>query len=57
MLDDWVLNETFREKHLRNWLVNLSGKKDGFKELDLLQEHHNFWLKVTRTASPPSSAY
>jgi hypothetical protein len=57
LLDDWVLNETFREKHLRNWLVNLSGKKDGFKELDLLQEHHNFWLKVTRTASPPSSAY
>jgi hypothetical protein len=26
--------------------VNLSGKPNGWKELDLLQEHHNFWLKV-----------
>lgn len=29
-----------------NWLANLSGRPDGFKELDLLQEHQNFWLKV-----------
>ncbi|KAF6744344.1 hypothetical protein DFP72DRAFT_1177189 [Ephemerocybe angulata] len=31
---------------LRNWLVNLTGRKNGFKEIDMLQEHHNFWLKV-----------
>lgn len=37
----------FREAWLVNWLANLSGKPDGFKEMDLLQEHQNFWLKVT----------
>ena len=31
---------------LMNWLANLSGKVDGFKEMDLLQEHQNFWAKV-----------
>jgi hypothetical protein len=31
---------------LKNWLANLSDKVDGFKEMDLLQEHHNFWTKV-----------
>jgi len=31
---------------LNNWLANTSGKPDGFKEIDLLQEHFNFWLKV-----------
>jgi hypothetical protein len=29
-----------------NWLANLSGKCNGFKEMDLLQEHQNFWVKV-----------
>lgn len=29
-----------------NWLANLSNKPDGFKEMDLLQEHFNFWAKV-----------
>lgn len=29
-----------------NWLVNLSGKPGHFKELDLLQEHENFFIKV-----------
>jgi hypothetical protein len=31
---------------LNNWLVNLSGKADRWHELDLLQEHLNFWIKV-----------
>ena len=35
-----------REAFLDNWLVNLSGRENGFKEVDLLQEHHNFWAKV-----------
>lgn len=30
-----------------NWLANLSNKPDGFKEMDLLQEHFNFWAKVS----------
>ena len=32
---------------LKNWLANLSGKVNGFKEMDLLQEHQNFWAKVS----------
>jgi hypothetical protein len=30
-----------------NWLANLSGLENGFKEMDLLQEHQNFWDKVS----------
>lgn len=29
-----------------NWLVNTSGQPGRFKELDLLQEHENFYIKV-----------
>ena len=29
-----------------NWLVNMSGKPGHFKELDLLQEHKNYYIKV-----------
>lgn len=35
-----------RKFFLHNWLVNLSGMVDKFKENDLLQEHQNFWVKV-----------
>ncbi|KAF9475260.1 hypothetical protein BDN70DRAFT_915054 [Pholiota conissans] len=38
---------------LNNWLANLSGKENGFKEMDLLQEHQNFWLKVQQEFSTP----
>ncbi|KAE9388612.1 hypothetical protein BT96DRAFT_1073185 [Gymnopus androsaceus JB14] len=38
--------EQFQKLFLHNWLVNLTGKADGFKEVNLLQEHSNFWLKV-----------
>lgn len=34
-----------------NWLVNTSGKPGRFKELDLLQEHENFYIKVFFFAS------
>ncbi|KAI0311082.1 hypothetical protein OF83DRAFT_1069420 [Amylostereum chailletii] len=30
---------------LDNWLVNLKGRRNGFTEMDLMQEHHNFWLE------------
>lgn len=30
---------------LNNWLVNLAGKRGHFLELDLMQEHFNFWLE------------
>ncbi|THV04154.1 hypothetical protein K435DRAFT_851149 [Dendrothele bispora CBS 962.96] len=39
---------TFPEK--LSWLVNLTGKADGFKEVDLLQEHQNFWAKIIFSA-------
>ena len=29
-----------------NWLVNPTGKKNAFVEVDLMQEHLNFWIKV-----------
>ncbi|KAJ6538763.1 hypothetical protein B0H10DRAFT_1971319 [Mycena sp. CBHHK59/15] len=38
------------EAYLNNWLVNLTGKINGFKEIDLLQEHQNFWAKVIYNA-------
>ncbi|KAK0435753.1 hypothetical protein EV421DRAFT_1716489 [Armillaria borealis] len=39
-----------RDTILDNWLVNLTGRSDGFKEVDLLQEHQNFWAKVIYNA-------
>ena len=36
----------FSDGFLKNWLANLSGKVNGFKEMDLLQEHQNVWAKV-----------
>ncbi|KAF8455018.1 hypothetical protein JB92DRAFT_3161913 [Gautieria morchelliformis] len=41
--------DTLREIFLNNWLVNLTGKPQKWKEVDLLQEHHNFWAKVIYT--------
>ncbi|KAK1230299.1 hypothetical protein PQX77_006614 [Marasmius sp. AFHP31] len=31
---------------LNNWLVNTTGKENRFLEVDLLQEHLNYWIKV-----------
>ncbi|KAK6987846.1 hypothetical protein R3P38DRAFT_2805309 [Favolaschia claudopus] len=39
-----------RELYLMNWLVNLTGKLLGFKPVDLLQEHQNFWAKIIYNA-------
>ncbi|KAK1235663.1 hypothetical protein PQX77_001105 [Marasmius sp. AFHP31] len=30
---------------LNNWLLNLQGKDDSFVEVDLVQEHLNYWIK------------
>ncbi|KAJ7762285.1 hypothetical protein DFH07DRAFT_739385 [Mycena maculata] len=35
---------------LHNWLVNLTGRPYSFKEVDLLQEHQNFWAKIIYNA-------
>ena len=39
--------ECCRKAHLMNWLVNTSGKPGHFKEVDLLQEHENYYIKVS----------
>lgn len=41
-----VFSREQREAILNNWLVNISGKPGRWHELDLLQEHLNFWIKV-----------
>ncbi|KAJ7310180.1 hypothetical protein DFH08DRAFT_718888, partial [Mycena albidolilacea] len=41
---------SLRDAYLNNWLVNLTGKIRAFKEIDLLQEHQNFWAKVVYNA-------
>ena len=32
---------------LKNWLLNPTGHRDSFVEIDLVQEHLNFWVKVS----------
>ena len=32
---------------LKNWLLNTTGHTDSFVEIDLVQEHLNFWIKVS----------
>ncbi|KAJ7778871.1 hypothetical protein B0H14DRAFT_3587064 [Mycena olivaceomarginata] len=44
------MHPKLREAYLMNWLANLTGKLLGFKEMDLLQEHQNFWLKIIYNA-------
>ena len=41
-----VYPKKLREALLDNWLVNPSGEPHRWHELDLLQEHLNFWIKV-----------
>ena len=40
-----------------NRLANLTNKPNGFKEMDLLQEHFNFWAKVTFPSPLNSNSY
>lgn len=44
VLYEW--SEELRKAIFMNWLVNPSGLPGHFHELDLLQEHLNFWLKL-----------
>ena len=41
---------------LGNWLVNPTGKENSFVELDLMQEHLNYWIKVRRDCHAHSLA-
>ncbi|QRV94684.1 hypothetical protein RhiJN_22702 [Ceratobasidium sp. AG-Ba] len=42
---------------LSNMLVNMTGKKNGWKEVDLLQEHMNYWIKVIYKARGPNATW
>ncbi|TDL27967.1 hypothetical protein BD410DRAFT_739310 [Rickenella mellea] len=44
------MDEKKRNAFMMNWLVNLTGHAGGFKEVDLLQGHQNFWAKVIYNA-------
>ncbi|EDR02124.1 uncharacterized protein LACBIDRAFT_332685 [Laccaria bicolor S238N-H82] len=46
IMDLKMMDPQLRNAWLMNWLANLTGKANGFKEVDLLQEHQNFWAKV-----------
>ncbi|KAF8211168.1 hypothetical protein K438DRAFT_1958305 [Mycena galopus ATCC 62051] len=46
-----------KELYLVNWLVNLTGKIFGFKPVDLLQEHQNFWAKIIYNAKGTNKSW
>ncbi|PBK60341.1 hypothetical protein ARMSODRAFT_856122, partial [Armillaria solidipes] len=35
-----------RDIALKNWLVNTTGRSYAFVEVDLMQEHMNYWIKM-----------
>lgn len=41
----WEYKPELREAIFKNWLVNLHGAPGHFIEMDLMQEHFNFWLE------------
>ncbi|KAK0235252.1 hypothetical protein EDD85DRAFT_954792 [Armillaria nabsnona] len=46
-----TMDQCLCHAYMMNWLANLTSKPNGFKEMDLLQEHQNFWLKVIYSGS------
>ena len=49
----YLLNLNLNRKIiLHNWLVNPTGRSNGFVEIDLMQEHLNFWIKVMSGKNP-----
>lgn len=41
----WECKPELRDAILQNWVVNRTGEPGHFLEMDLLQEHSNFWLE------------
>ncbi|KAI1783591.1 hypothetical protein LXA43DRAFT_320644 [Ganoderma leucocontextum] len=44
------MDPKLRQAFLMNWLVNLTGQPNAWKEVDLLEEHQNFWAKIIYNA-------
>ncbi|EIM86401.1 uncharacterized protein STEHIDRAFT_57738, partial [Stereum hirsutum FP-91666 SS1] len=47
----------FRDIIIKNWLLNPTGKDNAFVEVDLVQEHLNFWIKVIYKADGDSHSW
>ena len=37
----------YRDIVLNNWLLNPTGNPNSWVEIDLMQEHLNYWIKVS----------
>ncbi|KAJ6484129.1 hypothetical protein C8R45DRAFT_1099276 [Mycena sanguinolenta] len=48
--EDYAKDPILQKFFLHNWLVNLTGHMFRFKEVDILQEHQNFWAKIVYNA-------
>ena len=46
------LTRMCRKVVTQNWLLNPTGKPNAFVEIDLVQEHLNFWIKVSDLCVP-----
>ncbi|KAJ7643193.1 hypothetical protein B0H17DRAFT_1216237 [Mycena rosella] len=46
-----------RQLYLANWLVNITGRLFGFKPVDLLQEHQNYWAKIIYAAKGTNKSW
>ncbi|KAF9562900.1 hypothetical protein CPC08DRAFT_633541 [Agrocybe pediades] len=42
-----ILTPKIRSIILNNWLLNPTGKPNSWVEVDLVQEHLNYWIKVS----------
>ncbi|TFY51101.1 hypothetical protein EVJ58_g10739 [Rhodofomes roseus] len=52
-----VWPEPLRNVVLQNWLVNPTGKPNAWVEVDLMQEHFNFWIKTIYKAHGPAASW
>ncbi|KAJ8090045.1 hypothetical protein PM082_018625 [Marasmius tenuissimus] len=52
-----VWPKPLRDIVLNNWLLNLQGKEDSFVEVDLVQEHLNYWIKRIYKAHGSNSTW
>lgn len=47
-IQNQYLTKVRRKVVTQNWLLNPTGKANAFVEIDLVQEHLNFWIKVSK---------
>ncbi|KAH9915138.1 uncharacterized protein B0H18DRAFT_1042454 [Fomitopsis serialis] len=52
-----VWPEPLRKIIMSNWLVNPTGKANAWVEVDLLQEHFNFWIKTIYKAHGSNASW